>query len=487
MSRKTTVQKFVKDTKGSLTIWNTVSMVAVLTIGGFAVDTSNAWRVKTMLQSTAEASALAAAIHIEDPAKAKQVAVSFARKNMAPGQHGDVVRPSDVELGIIDAKTGNFIPTEVNAEAIRVTAGRDKARQNEVATYLLRIAGVRDWDVGRSAIAYPKWGGGTSDECTGAKVIGSGILNAGGDNTILDGSCFHGEIGLLSKGGEQGDFFDDTVVLTSRDFNGITIEKFRAGSAALERIGAARSKKLKLVPALKDRFDAVEQEIWISGGDRYDGDLLPSFLKDANGGINVVRVSQTSWTVGPSDLRENTIYLVDGSVKFSGPTKAQNTGIIAGGSIESTEDAKFQNVIFMAEGKIDFGGQTTWGDKTNYCDQKAYNSYVLSQQYVALGGTGGGGLFKSMVAETFDTFEGASSAHGLVAAAPILIPGAAFQDVGSVYVESSAPYATLGGNMQVTYACDEPLESHFETANLGLSEGYVIGSSLRRERAPAVE
>ncbi len=479
MSFQFNIKKFLSEQNGSLTIWNTVSMVSLLTIGGFAVDTSNAWRVKTMLQNTAEASALAAAIHIEDPDKAKSTAVSFARRNMPPQQHGDVVRLSDVELGVYESETGTFIPTEVNPDSVRVTAGRDKSRSNEVSTYLLRIAGIRDWDVGRSAIAFPRWGAATNGKCPGPKVLASGVLNAGGNNTIVDYSCFHGELGVMSDG---GDYFDETVTLSTRDLAELVLGQLRAGSAPVSSFAAEQSKELTILPTLDDRFAEIRAEFWNSGINEYSGSLIPDFLKNANGEVKVVRINEENWSIGGNDLAENTVYVVNGSAEFTEPTVAENVAIFAKGSITSKSTSSFQNVLFFAYGAVDFGGPTKWGNKENYCDSGEFNSYLLSEEYVALGGAGGG-LFGSMMSETVGLFEGNSSAHGLVASAPIIIPGGAFLDVGSVYVESSAPYATLGGDMNVTNACETELSSHYETTKLGGGNANIVGSSLRRQKA----
>jgi len=164
MTDSFSVQNFKKDTSGTMTMWNVISMIGLLSIGGLAVDTSNAWRVKAMLQNTADVSALAAAIHIEDQSAAKDMAVNFARRNMPQNVHGDVVRRGDVEFGTYDSATQIFTPTKMNPDAVRVYAGRDSARSNAVSTYLLKLTGITDLDVGRGSIAYPKWGGNETEE-----------------------------------------------------------------------------------------------------------------------------------------------------------------------------------------------------------------------------------------------------------------------------------------------------------------------------------
>lgn len=470
------IKKFTSDVGGSLTIWNTTALIGLLSIGGLAVDTSNAWRVKTLLQNTAEASALAAALYIDDPVKAKSVAVEFARRNMPQTVHGDVVRAQDIEFGVYDDATGQFTPTNIEPDSVRVIAGRTQDRANVLSTYLLRLAGVGDFEVGRAAIAFPRWGGGGEETCTGAKIVASGLLDAGGNNTLVDGACVHGELGITTGG---GDFFDNTVQLTSANLYDIFLGWVRTGSVDPTDLIDEDSKNLAVLPTLNDRFDAVWSGLWDDGEQTYSGDLLPDILKDASGNITVERVDQANWSVTSADLKPNKVYLATGNVDLVGDLDLQDVAIVARGSIVSTGNAQLEDVFFFAEGKIDFGGETQWGDKLNYCDTGAYNSYLLSKSYISLGGAGTGGVLNAMINETFTSFDAStSSAHGVVASAPFLIPGGAFKDTGGIYVETSAPYATLGGNMNITNTCDNELVSFYETTPFGTAQ-RVIGSTLR--------
>jgi Flp pilus assembly protein TadG len=55
----TSFRSFLRDESGSYTIWSLIWFSLYVAIGGLAVDMTDAYRNQTLLQSTADASALA--------------------------------------------------------------------------------------------------------------------------------------------------------------------------------------------------------------------------------------------------------------------------------------------------------------------------------------------------------------------------------------------------------------------------------------------
>ena len=56
-----TLHEFLSDEGGVGTVWGLLWFILFVGIGGLAVDTTNGFRVQTMLQATADAAAHAAA------------------------------------------------------------------------------------------------------------------------------------------------------------------------------------------------------------------------------------------------------------------------------------------------------------------------------------------------------------------------------------------------------------------------------------------
>lgn len=460
MTDSFSVQNFKKDTSGTMTMWNVISMIGLLSIGGLAVDTSNAWRVKAMLQNTADVSALAAAIHIEDQSAAKDMAVNFARRNMPQNVHGDVVRRGDVEFGTYDSATQIFTPTKMNPDAVRVYAGRDSARSNAVSTYLLKLTGITDLDVGRGSIAYPKWGGNETEECAGATIISTGFVVAGNDNTLVDGVCMHGQLGIETGANA---YFDADVRLSSINVLNAIFGTIRTGSFDPESLFKQQSKTPSVLPSLENRFNELWEELSETETELYSGSSLPDFLLGPDGTADIVRRPEAVWTATASNVKEYSIYVVDGDVKLQPGLSGKNFAIIAKGSITgSGRKSAFKNVFFFGEGELRFAGSVTWGDKSNYCESGEYNTYLLSQTHLNLGANSAN-----------------SSTHGVVGVAPSFNAGGALRDVGGVYLEIGEAITNLGGGIEITNACDEGLSAMMETTEF-MSERRVVGSSLRR-------
>jgi len=106
----TSFRKFLGDESGGYTIWSLIWFSLYVAIGGLAVDMTDAYRNQTMLQSTADASALAAVMSLPDQADAVAQAVAYSSDNMIPAINGTVLRASEVFFGNWDFDTRTFTP-----------------------------------------------------------------------------------------------------------------------------------------------------------------------------------------------------------------------------------------------------------------------------------------------------------------------------------------------------------------------------------------
>ena len=147
------MRAFLGDQGGATTILSLFLTIALAMLGGLAIDGAQAWRVRTMLQVTAETAAHAAAVRLSEPAlheTPRQAAARTVATALA-GTHLDGAYQADsVEFGHVDAS--GFHPSAADT-AVRVTLRRTAARDSAEPTYLLRLVGLGHWDITGSAVA----------------------------------------------------------------------------------------------------------------------------------------------------------------------------------------------------------------------------------------------------------------------------------------------------------------------------------------------
>ena len=143
-----------RNRRGGVLILAAVLMVAVFGMLAFAIDLGYILNVRTELQRTADACALAAARVLPDEADALAVAQSFAQKNY--GKAGPDLEASDVEFGYWDRDHVQFItppPAGMQANAVRVTLNRNEAAGNPLGLFFARVLGTDTGNTTASATA----------------------------------------------------------------------------------------------------------------------------------------------------------------------------------------------------------------------------------------------------------------------------------------------------------------------------------------------
>jgi len=118
------VTGFLKDQQGAGTIMDVVWFAVLVGVCGLAVDMANAYRVPTVLQATADASARPAAIYLPVVTMATVAAVTEtvtetvaanAQINTSTDQNGEIVAMADVVAGEWDhPRHRDRLPVPVN-------------------------------------------------------------------------------------------------------------------------------------------------------------------------------------------------------------------------------------------------------------------------------------------------------------------------------------------------------------------------------------
>lgn len=428
---------------GAASVWSIFMMTMMMMISGFVLDVSNAYRIRAQLQATADASALAAAGKLPDADAARDAAIALSEINMPVEKNGHVTLPTMVEIGYYDAD-GGFVPDSEPFEAVRVSAARGRGAGLPVPTFLIGMLGQDSWQVAASSTARIRAGVSNTggDVCSGAMILSENEMNTGGNNTLSNGVCLHGETGLHTGG---NDWFSPDVRLSAADIDDIVISPVRAGSATADQVKREMSLAPSLLPNLNAQFDALWTTLYQSGISTYGGELLPDFIYNSAGYANIVRVNQWWWTVQRGDLQPHTIYLVNHGMQLAGGVDAQNVAIIAKGQIGvgGGPDLHFDKVYFFGEGALNLAGNISYGDPQTYCDDGKFDVYLFSKERIGLGGWGPSAWI-----------------YGMVAAAPDFQPGGSMKSAGGIYVEARNTIQ-LGGNTQIS-GCGTRLEADMD-------------------------
>ena len=216
------ISGFADDESGNATLWSLTWLLGFALMAGLAIDSTNGWRNKTMLQSTADAAALAGAMDIPNPLREipydpspgaysdlKANVRLYAEKNMPQGRFGTYLRATadetdernDVHLGHWDGRRFTpaikfSTPTERPLNGIRVRAGQTHERNNPVATALLHMIGRDGWDVRVEAVAMRG-----HDTCYDHSFMSRQKICQMTNSSWSTGYCLYGDGGLFLRPG----------------------------------------------------------------------------------------------------------------------------------------------------------------------------------------------------------------------------------------------------------------------------------------------
>jgi hypothetical protein len=190
------VIRFWCDQRGGGTIFGLLWFIVLVGICGLAVDITDGFRSRTMLQSTADSSALAGAIDLPVTNDVVLTAVDYAEDNMAIVGYGSVLMSEDVTIGAWEHETRTFIPESsvapgIPLDAVHVMVHQGADNDNALATNFLRIIGLRSWNVKAQAVAQR-----FIPECLRDGLVAAEIVDMSSNNGFVNGICIHGNEGV---------------------------------------------------------------------------------------------------------------------------------------------------------------------------------------------------------------------------------------------------------------------------------------------------
>jgi Putative Flp pilus-assembly TadE/G-like len=147
--------------KGTVVVLVALLMPFLLLLVAFALDLGFLCVVRTELQRTADAAALAGADAlldtqmrgVLDPAAGRAVAREIAALNPSTGNAPVELQDADIVIGTWDEVTRRVVPS-LDPDAIEAWTHRSRDRGTGVGLFFSRIIGLDDADVSASAVAY---------------------------------------------------------------------------------------------------------------------------------------------------------------------------------------------------------------------------------------------------------------------------------------------------------------------------------------------
>ena len=137
--------------RAAVAVFTLVLLLVLLGFASLTLDVGYLYNVRTEMQNTADAAALAGAQMLPDGAAARAAAVKYAHRNSS--QHGSVVSNSDVVLGHWDAAAAVFAPGGTPVDAVHVLARCTKSNGNPLKLFFAPAMGISQADVSASATA----------------------------------------------------------------------------------------------------------------------------------------------------------------------------------------------------------------------------------------------------------------------------------------------------------------------------------------------
>ncbi len=189
--------------------------ILLVGITGLAVDVTDGLRNRTMLQATADAAALAAAIDLPNTDAAVATAVSYAVENMPSGTNGNVLDPADVQIGLWDADLKFLDTGSAQPDSVLVTARQTEENNNPVPVNFLRIIGLMNWNVRAQAVAQR-----FIPECLRDGLIARLQVDMSSNNSFVNQICIHGNTGVNIQ---SNNYFESGVNVSMPDLEMLEI------------------------------------------------------------------------------------------------------------------------------------------------------------------------------------------------------------------------------------------------------------------------
>lgn len=371
--------------RGSVLVLTMLLMLVLVAMLAFAIDLGYIVHVRTTLQRTADACAMAAAAQLPDESAAVAAARSYAQENgwssgvkIGDGDewNGEDLDPADVEFGYWSRDTATFTcppPFGRDANAARVTLRRTAATGNPLALFFGRVLGTSSADVSATATAiYDRWLCGPFVGIDWLSVPGTPDTDSFDSGEGSYSSSLARDRGSICSDGPIN--IDGNSLIRGDARAGKGYDVTITGGATVTRSIGSRLKRLNLPPVDATSAAAVNdnaQVPLIPEGNSWKSpvDANGNFLLDGNKVIDLpggtyyfndfTLTGQAVFNVmGPA-----TIYIT-GNFERSGGTRVNNNTqvpanlqfLMTGGTALVTSENEFHGVIYAPNSAVTIDG-----------------------------------------------------------------------------------------------------------------------------------
>lgn len=349
--------------KGTVLVLSAILLVPMCAFVAFAVDVGYMNSERTILQSTADACALAAVREISSPTGMQTVAQAYCTLNH-PSTSGNLQVTS--EAGTWDKNTLTFTPTSTGGNAVRVAILRQ-----DIGLFFAPVIGVSNVDISASAVAM------RANDCFQKGIIAADRVIMGQD-VRLDNYCVYGRNGV-SMG--QDPHVINGAKVGSLDESTITYGQDPVGLPE-NIIEADKQPPLanNIMQVIDDLFQGLNLPPQITRVEYFpSASQLPNSLTPGTVYVfdESISISQDYYV---SDViivtRKNISWGQDGKIRNSSPSTGGSyaIGLYAGESISLGQDA-------VADGVNIVGGK----DVTIGQDIRGFSGTIQSAQKVIIG------------------------------------------------------------------------------------------------------
>lgn len=405
---------FARSEDGWVTPLSLYAFVVTAVIGGLALDLSRVVAARTQLQVAADLAAHAALYNRdllkgEDDAAeiAKARAIQLARDSMPNEQFGNYLTADDIEFGWYDSDTRTFTPDPDSRQAARVVAFRVSDRANTVGTYLLRLAGVFEFDVVTSSIFETY-----RPSCLREGFVADAVVDVQSNNTYTNGFCIHSNQYVSVN---QNNFFEPGTIVSMPNEDDIDLPAsgYERNEGLQEALQPGKHTLLILnrLQAIKDGMTDPESDYYRLSDDANSSpvtvarknNMTPAdFAVDR---VNVVSCGGRTITLS-SETFTNTVIIGENCVfRMSNGTALENMTLIT----TSTDDRSINAPNGFRLGADDDcaeGGEAqivTWGGVNVASSLQMYGSQIIAAGPIAFAANAEGIKGASMVSgETID-------------------------------------------------------------------------------------
>ena len=370
--------KFLRDESGGYTIWSLIWFSLYVAMGGLAVDMTDAYRNQTMLQATADSSALAGVMSLPNTADAVDQALAYSTDNMTVGVNGFVLDRNEVFTGNWDFDTRTFTDSAAPVNAVRVITRRGDANSNPLATNFLRILSLWGIPFDRFNIAVQAVAVKYVPSCIRGGLVAGNRVSVSSNNGYYNEICIHGqniefdnahqnhavemqngnfvEPGVQISMPDLGDFFDPTN-LQGNPASGVA-DALTEGDAwptdvakINEIIAGLKSGDSPYIPANVYKADGTKPDL-VTIDDKFAGPYLPKHVYVANCG------SSKTLNLPKDAVIANVVIVATCNIKGSSGMSLTGS-VIASSAVGNGADPLNQN-------SINFAADANLGSST-YC------------------------------------------------------------------------------------------------------------------------